>query len=227
MSRALRRAGTSRRACARFGRASTRESAAGRGRGSSSRGRPPRCGGYIQSEKWSTSKPPSQRSAGGHLHARPRRAPRVRERQHGQPSLDVDARRARPRPVAFRALRPARTQRRRPRPRRARAASRARSCRRPPADGQGRDVVGDTYASIRACLTSLRSGRYSKLRKWIPRRRVSSGPGTFVGVIVKRAAQPRSGTVIGVVTPGPHAPDDAVRAHRLRMREEVRVAEQA
>ena len=51
---------------------------AARGRGSWSRGAPARCGGYIQSLKWSTSNSPSQRSAGGRRAATRRCASRAR-----------------------------------------------------------------------------------------------------------------------------------------------------
>ena len=67
---------------------------------------PARCGGYIQSVKWSTSNGPRNRSAGRPLQAAPGRAPAVRERQEADPRLDVDAReRLRDRPLPGRARR--------------------------------------------------------------------------------------------------------------------------
>ena len=52
---------------------------------------PARCGGYIQSEKWSTSIGPRKRSTFGSAEPAPALAPEVREREELERELDGDA----------------------------------------------------------------------------------------------------------------------------------------
>ena len=163
---------------ARAGRSPTRESAAARGRGSSSRARRLRCGGYIQSVKWSTSNGPSQRSAGG----QPRRDQAVRQpcapmnvfsrSSTGMPASTSGITRRPSGEVGANATTssPARA----PRPRRAPGASRGCSCSRPP-------------ARATAARRRRRSSRLVVEREEVgTERRASPWPGTAVRSTSKR-----------------------------------------
>ena len=162
---------------------------------------PPRCGGYIQSEKCSTSKPPSQRSAAG----RPARDHAVRQ---ACAAGSTGSRRSTSRsPSASSTWRlpradTGRTRRRRRRSPRARAASRARSSRLPSAaattatrrtrSSRARRVGQVQHANPEPPIVAA-AGHLRRRHGKTPRRRRCATSAGREGVVARAARRSRAG----------------------------------
>ena len=195
-------------------RAPLRVMHAARGRGSTVARRPPRCGGYIQSEKKQRIEAPEQPLGRRVAEAAPRRPRRVRPGQRPQARLDTGARRARRESGPARAGWWARSRRTSWRP-----ASAGGERRRPSRAGSSRSPCADATAATRRRRFS--SGRARRRRRRSARRacarrssRGSTSAGTAVGETVKRtvhvpsgSGRPRSGAWRGL--PGSKRTDAA------------------